>query len=36
MEANENITPRVIELFMRGKKNQHFTCFYPVILFQNA
>ena len=20
MEANENITPRVIELFMRGKK----------------
>ena len=29
MEANENITPRVIELFMRGKKINILLAFIP-------
>ena len=36
MKANEKISAIVTELFVRGKKNQHLTCFYIAILFQSA
>ena len=36
MEAKKRLSPIVTELFLRGKKTQHFTRFYITILLQNA
>ena len=36
MEANENLSPIVTELFFKGQKTQHFTCFYIKILFRST
>ena len=34
MESNKILTPIVIKLFLRAKKNKCFTCLYISILFQ--
>ena len=36
MEANENLSSIVTELFFKGQKTQHFTCFYIKILFRST
>ena len=36
MEYNKKVSPTVIELFLKRKKTQYFSCFHITILFQIA